>query len=114
MCRGRSFVWTVDVGQAPRSLNLARHLQHVDLVGITNSEGRLTSKMAFRNESTPVKQDMKVSLMEAALVPLWPQCWERDVYSSYQFMLYPKPYQKVSDLKVCTFSAVNHCRQFPF
>lgn len=101
-------------GQARSSLKLARQLPQCDVVGIDKSEARLTRNKAFRDEAGLPKQDSNVLLLQADLIPFWRLCWEHDIYPSYQFILYPNPYPRVSDLKVRAFAGVGCCPQFPF
>lgn len=87
-------------GQAWSSLKLARQLPQCDVVGIDKSEVRLTRNKAFRDEAGLPQQDGNVLLLQADLVPFWRLCWEHGIYPTYQFILYPNPYPKASDMKV--------------
>ena len=90
-------------GSGRSTLNLANHHSNCDILGIDKSEVRLTRNQVFRKHDGQSEQVDNALLLRADLVDFWTLCFQHQVFPTYHYILYPNPYPKITQLKVCEY-----------
>lgn len=90
-------------GSGRSTLHFAQHYANCNVIGIDKSEVRLTRNEGFRKYDGQPQQIDNALLLRADLVDFWTLCFQHQVFPTYHYILYPNPYPKVTQLKVCEY-----------